>query len=57
MREYNGPDAAYDELPLAATYVIDSSGMVRWAFVDADFRKRAEPSKIVAALKKLGKGK
>jgi peroxiredoxin len=57
MRDYNGPDAAYDELPLAATYVIDSSGVVRWAFLDADFRKRAEPSKIVAALKKLGKGK
>ncbi|MFT5855266.1 MAG: peroxiredoxin, partial [Verrucomicrobiales bacterium] len=51
MREYNGQDAAYDELPLAATYVIDSSGVVRWAFVDADYRNRADPSTIVAALK------
>ena len=54
MRDFNGPDAAYDELPLAATYVIDSSGVVRWAFVDADYRKRAEPADIVAALKGLG---
>lgn len=55
LNSYNGADAAADELPLAATYVIDSSGTVRWAFLDADYRKRAEPAAIVAALEALDK--
>ncbi|MFC8449542.1 peroxiredoxin-like family protein [Kitasatospora sp. NPDC057223] len=40
-------------LPLAATYVIDRDGTVRWAFVDSDFTRRAEPSDILAALAAL----
>ena len=42
-----------DELPLGVTFVIDSKGVVRWAFVNADYRKRAEPADIVGALKAL----
>lgn len=42
------------ELPLAATYVIDTDGMIRYAFVDADYRKRAEPADILRALDQLG---
>ena len=53
MKEYNGPATADDELPLAATYVIDSTGDVRWAFVNADYRKRAEPEDIITALSEL----
>jgi peroxiredoxin len=46
---------ASDELPLAVTYVIDPHGVIRWAFVDADYRKRAEPADILEALKELKK--
>ncbi|MEM9353187.1 MAG: peroxiredoxin-like family protein [Planctomycetota bacterium] len=47
----NGTDS--DELPLAATYVIDATGKIRWAFLDADYTKRAEPADVVEALKAL----
>ncbi len=40
-------------LPLAATYVIDRDGVIRWAFLDADYRKRAEPADIIRALRSL----
>jgi peroxiredoxin len=42
-----------DELPLGVTYIIDPKGVVRWAFVDADYRKRAEPADIIEALRAL----
>ena len=45
------------ELPLAATYVIDMSGKIAYAFVDADYRTRAEPAAIVEALTTLKAGK
>lgn len=44
-----------DELPLAVTYIVDQDGTIRWAFVDADYRKRAEPADVVEALRKLRK--
>ncbi|WP_369215969.1 peroxiredoxin-like family protein [Streptomyces flavofungini] len=40
-------------LPLPATYVIGRTGVIRWAFVDADYSVRAEPSDILAALDAL----
>jgi len=48
---YNGVETA--EVPLPATYVIDSSGVVRFAFVSADFTRRADPDDVVAALQGL----
>ena len=51
LTKANGGDG--DELPLASTFVIDRSGMVAYAFVDSDFRKRAEPADVVAALKQV----
>jgi peroxiredoxin len=45
--------SASGELPLSATYVIDRTGKVVYAFVDADYRRRAEPSEILAALSAL----
>ncbi len=50
LTEFNGPDAGTGTLPLAATYIIDRKGIIRWAFADADYRKRAEPADIVAFL-------
>ncbi len=48
--EFNGKDAGNGTLPLAATYIIDRKGVIRWAFADADYRKRAEPADIVTFL-------
>jgi len=36
------------ELPVPATYVIDSGGTIRYAFVDLNHRRRAEPSEVAA---------
>jgi peroxiredoxin len=43
-------------LPLAATFVIDRAGIVRYAFVPVDWRVRAEPADIEAALRNLSAG-
>jgi len=51
IEKHNGP-GQYG-LPLAATYVLDQSGKITSAFVDADYTKRQEPSEVVAALKKI----
>ena len=48
---HNGDDTF--ELPVPATYVIDREGVVRYAFVNADYRRRAEPSEILASLAAL----
>jgi peroxiredoxin len=53
LHEYNGDES--NELPLSATYIIDQDGIVRWAFLDKDYRNRAEPADILVALKGLGK--
>lgn len=50
LAAYNGNDS--DELPLAATYIIAPDGTITYAFLDADYRNRAEPSEITAALMK-----
>jgi peroxiredoxin len=43
------------ELPLAAVYIIDQTGLIRYAFLDADFRRRAEPYDIVTTLQNIAK--
>lgn len=48
LLDYNGNDT--DELPLAATYVIQADGKITYAFLDAEYRNRAEPADILAAL-------
>ena len=47
----NGDDSY--ELPIVATYVIDSGGTIVHAFVDTDYTKRLEPAEAVEVLKKL----
>ncbi|MBP1839835.1 peroxiredoxin-like family protein [Formosa algae] len=51
MHSYNGDDS--DELPLAATYVINEDGEIIYDFLDVDYRNRAEPSEIISVLKTL----
>jgi peroxiredoxin len=46
---YNGDDTF--ELPMPATYVIDTDGTILHAFVDTDYTKRLEPAEIVEILK------
>lgn len=53
LEKYNGEDSY--TLPLAATYVINTDGVVTYAFLDADYRNRAEPASIIEALDKLKK--
>jgi peroxiredoxin len=38
-------------LPVPATYAIDPAGRVRFAYADVDFRNRAEPAEVLAALR------
>lgn len=53
--QWNGYEAGKGtgELPLAATYVIDRSGVIRSAFLNADYRERAEPADVLAAVRAL----
>ena len=50
LNSYNGDLS--NELPLAATYIINEDRKIIYAFFDADYRKRAEPSELTAFLKK-----
>ena len=45
-------DQSY-ELPIPATYVIDTDGAIAHAFVDTDYTARLEPAEIVEALERL----
>jgi len=51
LSEVNGDDS--NELPLAATYVINTDAVIQYAFLDADYTERAEVTDIVEALHKL----
>ena len=41
------------ELPLAASYVIDTNGVIKYAYLHADYSYRAEPDDMIAVLKSL----
>jgi peroxiredoxin len=41
-------------LPVPATFVVDQGGIVRYAFVNADFRVRAKPAEVIELIKSLG---
>jgi peroxiredoxin len=45
------------ELPVPATYVIDSGGTIRYAFVDLNHRRRAEPSEVAAIAAQLSQNR
>ena len=49
---WNG-DESFD-LPVPATYVIDSESRIRMAFVDPDYTKRLDPSEIIRTLRSIG---
>ncbi len=43
------------DLPISATYVVSKKGEIVYAFIEADYQKRAEPEAILQALAKLKK--
>lgn len=49
--KYNGDES--NQLPLSATYVIAPDGSITYAFLDADYRNRAEPMDLLAALLRM----
>lgn len=59
---YRDMDMALDEhnaagtwtLPVPATFVLDTTGVVRARHVDPDYRKRMEPADVLAALDRIG---
>jgi peroxiredoxin len=51
LPKVNGDDSWV--LPIPATFVVKSSGIVELAFVDVDYRNRLEPAEIITALRKL----
>jgi len=48
---FNGKDSW--DLPMAGTFLVDQSGIVRLAFVDPDFTRRLDLSVAIARLKEL----
>ena len=46
----NGNDST---LPIPATFVLGSDGVVKWSYVNVDYRTRSEPDEIIEALKNL----
>ena len=53
MKDFYGDDSSGNELPIAATYVIDQDGKIVYAFLDEEYTKRAEPQEILDALDSL----
>ena len=51
LGEFNA-DGSWD-LPSPATFVIGRDGVVRWAFADWDYSKRADPKDALAAVKSV----
>ncbi len=43
------------ELPLAVTYVVNKKGKITYAFIETDYKKRADPDTIIDHLKTLQK--
>ena len=41
------------EVPTPATYVIDQEGIVRYAYLNGEYRYRADPREVVEAVRAL----
>ncbi|WP_010520813.1 peroxiredoxin-like family protein [Aquimarina agarivorans] len=40
-------------LPIPATFILGSDGIVKWSYVNVDYRTRSEPDEIIEVLKSL----
>ena len=43
------------DLPLSATYIVNSKGEITYAYLEPDYKKRAEPSVIIETLAQMKK--
>ncbi len=46
-------DSKVWQLPIPATYIIDTDGTIAWAFFDEDYSKRADYKKVVKQLQQM----
>lgn len=53
LEKYNGVEG--NEIPLPATYVIDQQLMIRYAYLNPNYKERAEPGDIISALQTIVK--
>ncbi len=53
LGERHGNDAWI--IPIPAAFVVDATGIIRYAFVEPEFVRRPEPSEIVAVLRQLAR--
>lgn len=51
MAKFNGDSS--NKLPIPATYVVDTTGKIRFSYIDPDCTKRCEPEEILKALDSL----
>jgi len=42
------------ELPHPATYLVDTRGVIRYLYINEDYKQRADPDEIIAVLSKIG---
>ena len=52
---YNPDEPKHRPVPHPATYVIDRNGVVRFAFVETNYRVRAENETILSVLAEVGR--
>jgi peroxiredoxin len=45
-------DQSFD-LPIPATYIVAQNGIIKFAFIDADYTNRLDPETIISELQKL----
>ncbi len=53
LSAHNGDQS--NELPLAATHIIGADRVIRYAFLEADYKNRAEPSQVISMLRAMRK--
>ncbi|MGL5015011.1 MAG: peroxiredoxin-like family protein [Bacteroidales bacterium] len=53
LSKYNGNNEG--TLPITATYIIDSNGIIRYAYVNEDYKKRVNPKDLLKFLKTQNK--
>ena len=52
LLEANGKKREF-ELPVPATFVIDTKGVIRHSHVDVDYTRRLDPDDVLEAIKQL----
>ncbi|MGL4327720.1 MAG: redoxin domain-containing protein [Tannerellaceae bacterium] len=53
LSTYNGN--ANNELPIPATYIIDQKGVIRYAYINTDYKQRANPDDVLMQLTQMVK--